>query len=125
MDAVINKTNRARLYGIRRELFDMANSYAGDEHGHIACRLHGISNSVYNIRDIMEVLYPLKNIPAEDRDGREPDKVKPLAQYLDEYVEHEIEIGGMAYHTWEGLFEQALDAYKSTQGVQIRIERVL
>lgn len=62
MNAGVNKMNRARLERIRNELFDMANSYAGDIHGHIACRLHGISNCVYNIRDIMEVLYPLGDI---------------------------------------------------------------
>lgn len=62
-------------------------------------------------------------------------KLKPLAQYLAEYIEHEIETGGidiscqgiemipMAYHTWEGLLEQALDAYESTENVTIKIER--
>ena len=129
MNADVNKTNRARLYGIRKELFDMANSYAGDEHGHIACRLHGISNSVYNIRDIMEVLYPLEATPPDPQHGRD---VKPLAQYLDEYIEHEVELNNVspevgelyAYNSWRELLEQALDAYESTEQVKIRIERV-
>jgi len=165
MNANVNRTNRIRLYGIRKELFNMANSYAGDEHGHIACRLHGISNSVHNIRDIMEVLYPLDGTPAESRYGREPEwtcprcgyrnaannevcmgaemgdgrcgkskpnKVKPLAQYLDEYIEHEAELNNIcaatallyAYNSWRELLEQALDAYESTENVKIRIEKV-
>jgi len=63
---------------------------------------------------------------------REPEKVKPLAQYLDEYIEHEVELGNVeptvaymyAYDSWQQLLEQALDAYKSTEQVKIRIERV-
>jgi len=147
MNAVINKTNRARLYGIHKELFDMANSYADNEHGHIACRLHGISNSVYNIRDIMEVLYPLEGTPPEPQPS-EPEKVKPchpkcktcaklrtpkpLAQYLDEYIEHEVELNNIcaatallyAYNSWRELLEQALDTYESTEQVKVRIEKV-
>lgn len=131
MNTDVNRTNRARLYGIRRELFNMANSYAGNEHGHIACRLHSISNSVYNIRDIMEVLYPLESTPPDPQHGREPDKVKPLAQYLDEYIEHEIDAGNLgvltsdmyAWDSWRELLEQALDAYESTENVTIKIER--
>jgi len=73
-------------------------------------------------------------IPAEDRYGREPEKVKPLAQYLDEYIEHETnggkvsqEIGNLwrHYDSWHELFEQALDAYESTECVKIKIERDL
>lgn len=133
MNAGVNRTNRARLDKIRRELFDMANSYAGDEHGHIACRLHGISNSVYNIRDIMEVLYPVglqTGTPTDPQPNREPEP-KPLAQYLDEYIEHEIELGNIrpavsdlfAYNSWRDLLQQALDAYESTEQVKIRIEK--
>jgi len=82
--------------------------------------------------------------PAESRYGRELEKSKdcdkacddcskhplciykapkPLAQYLDEYIEHET---GMECHygTWRELFEQALDAYESTEQVKIRIGRV-
>lgn len=70
--------------------------------------------------------------PAESRYGREPDKVKPLAQYLDEYIEHEVELDNLdtgvselfAYDSWRELFEQAFDAYESTENVKIRIERV-
>jgi hypothetical protein len=123
MDKFINTANRARLTEIRNELFDIANSYVGDKHGHIACRLHGVSNSVHNIRDIMEVLYPLDNTPAESRYGREPDKVKPLAQYLTEYFEHEL-TNGSDYHSHRELLEEAFDAYESTEQVKIRIERI-
>ena len=74
--------------------------------------------------------------PAEPQHGREPEKVKPLAQYLGEYVEHEVELGNIHiscqgiemmsadYDTWGGLLEQALDAYESTEQVKIRIERI-
>ncbi len=120
MNKEINSRNRTRLSEIRDELFDIANSYAGDEHGHIACRLHGISNSVYNIRDIMEVLYPLENTPSESQHGREP---KPLAEYLADYLETDVDNG--CYHggSWRELLEQALDAYESTENVTIKIER--
>ncbi|MCK5611625.1 hypothetical protein KAR91_57675 [Candidatus Pacearchaeota archaeon] len=62
----------------------------------------------------------------EDRCGREPEKVKPLAQYLVNYIEHEIEIGNinLEYDLWHELLEQALDAYQSTENVKIRIEKV-
>ena len=72
------------------------------------------------------------SIPAEDRYGRGPDKVKPLAQYLDEYIEHEVELGNIspevdelfAYDSWHELLQRALDAYESTEQVKIRIEPV-
>lgn len=72
-----------------------------------------------------------QDTPAESRYGREPDKVKSLAQYLDEYIEHEIELDNIspevselfAYNSWRELFEQALDAYQSTENVTIKIER--
>jgi len=64
-----------------------------------------------------------RNIPAEDRYGREPDKVKSLAQYLAEYFEHEL-TNGSDYRSHHELFEQAIDAYESTENVKIRIERV-
>lgn len=73
-----------------------------------------------------------KSTPADLQHGREPDKVKPLVQYLDEYIECEIEIGNIrpavsdlfAYNSWRELLEQALDAYQSTENVTIKIERV-
>lgn len=68
--------------------------------------------------------------PANPQHGREPDKVKPLAQYLDEYIEHEVEIGNIdpiymyAHDSWRELLEQALDAHESTEQVKIRIEQI-
>ena len=70
--------------------------------------------------------------PANPQHSREPDKVKSLAQYLDEYIEHEAELGNLhhkvaemyAHGSWRELLEQALDAYESTEQVRIRIERV-
>lgn len=55
---------------------------------------------------------------------------KPLAQYLDEYIEHEANIGNIdisvaaleyTYNSWRELLEQALDAYESTENVVIQI----
>ena len=162
MNASVNKTNQIRLDKIHRELFDMANSYAGNEYGHIACRLHSISNSVYNIRDIMKVLCLSDpyGISTEDRYGRDvvsekvklhPDKAerqdcadclyperscsqcinkakesKLLAQYLDEYVNHEYTTGQLigSDRSWRELLEQALDAYEITEQVEIKIEKI-
>ncbi|MCK5608849.1 hypothetical protein KAR91_43655 [Candidatus Pacearchaeota archaeon] len=67
--------------------------------------------------------------PAEDRYGRQLGAVKPLAQYLDEYLDHEAELGNLSYivydkDSWRELLEQALDAYELTENVKIRIERV-
>lgn len=62
---------------------------------------------------------------------------KPLAQYLAEYLEQEKYDFALIEHAYgdetlkiditdlKDNIEQALDAYESTQGVQIRIERVL
>ena len=102
-----------------------------------------------------------KPIPTESQHGREPDKVKPecktckgfkdkyciqtgtmipcpdcqkvkpLAQYLSEYIYHHIQSHGqhicidvhhIAYESWSELLQQALDAYESTEQVKIRIE---
>ncbi len=48
--------------------------------------------------------------------------IKPLAQYLGEYLEHEM-IDNSDCDTWVALLEQALDAYQSTENVTIKIER--
>ena len=48
-----------------------------------------------------------------------PEKVKPLAQYLVEYLHHEI-----VYDVDRELLEQALDAYQSTENVTIKIKPV-
>jgi len=70
----------------------------------------------------------LSSIPPNQH-GRKPNKVKPLAQYLAEYVEQEVEVapaGRVTFliESWRELLEQALDAYESTENVKIRIERV-
>ena len=68
--------------------------------------------------------------PAESQYGHKPDKVKPLAQYLDEYITYETEEAYPLIDTksglvsWCELLKQALDAYESTEQVKIRIERV-
>jgi hypothetical protein len=89
--------------------------------------------SVWPLKALRETISEAEQaIPAEDRYGREPDKIKPLAQYLDEYIEHEAELGNVeptvaymyAYKSWRELLEQALDAYESTERVKIRIEKV-
>ena len=46
VDKTTNKLNQKRLDKIHKELFTMANSYSGDEYGHIACRLHIICNYI-------------------------------------------------------------------------------
>ena len=51
----------------------------------------------------------------------EPDKVKPLAQYLDECIQRSILVVGD--YSLQPLLEQALDAYQSTENVTIKIER--
>lgn len=61
--------------------------------------------------------------PTKSRYGREPDKVKPLAEYLAEYVEP-LDHSNSYIIGWRELLEQALDAYESTENVKIRIERV-
>ncbi len=51
-----------------------------------------------------------------------PEKVKPLAQYLGEYIDYETgEVGHDASDWWCKLFIQALDAYESTENVVIQI----
>lgn len=66
--------------------------------------------------------------PPEPQHGREP-KPKPLAQYLSEYIDHELcsntdHAPCSAHGTWHELLEQALEAYESTEQVKIRIEQV-
>ena len=78
--------------------------------------------------------------PPEPQHGREPDKVKPLAQYLAKYIEHE-HTEGEGYAAYfinsypdgsvnldigclRAVLEQALDAYQSTENVTIKIERI-
>ena len=68
--------------------------------------------------------------PPNSQHDHEPDKVKPLAQYLLEYVDCEVERSARdplyvhPYNSPLELLEQALDAYESTENVTIKIERV-
>ena len=50
------------------------------------------------------------------------DKVTPLAQYLEEYIGHEL--ADNADDSWREFFERALTAYEDMQGVQIEIKRL-
>jgi len=91
----------------------------------------GVDIKAVVIAVIDEAVIPIRGIPAEDRHGCKPDKVKPLAQYLGEYLATGINrthgAGMPVDFTEDGLkpiFEQALDAYESTENVKIRIERV-
>ncbi|MCK5615774.1 hypothetical protein KAR91_78650 [Candidatus Pacearchaeota archaeon] len=61
--------------------------------------------------------------PCPNCQSQEPDKVKPLAQYLGEYIEYEM-IDNADCDTWIALLEQALDAYESTKSVKMRIEKI-
>ena len=51
-----------------------------------------------------------------------PHRLKPLAQYLSEYVEP-LDHYNSYIIGWRALLEQALDAYQSTENVTIKIER--
>lgn len=59
MDKYINLANQKRLEEIYCELFTMANTYAGDEYGHIACRLHHIHNGLMDIEKLMKTTVSL------------------------------------------------------------------
>ena len=78
----------------------------------------------------------MTNTPSKPQHSREPGKVKSLAQYLAEYLNHgrydfaliddrygdtaiEIDIVDL-----KNNIEQALDAYESTENVKIKIDRV-
>ena len=84
-----------------------------------------------DIKAVVEVVLDKaqdKATPPDPQHGRD---VKPLAQYLDEYIEHEVELVNVQsdirlyeYDSWREMLEQALDAYESTEQVKIRIERV-
>jgi len=62
--------------------------------------------------------------PADPQHGREPEKVKPLAQYLSEYLDYQGNILPADMDSLRDIFEQALDAYESTEQVKIRIEPI-
>jgi hypothetical protein len=74
-----------------------------------------------NLRDAVADFFRVieTGTSVEDRYGREPDKVKPLAQYL---FEHDCEYAGVR-SSYE-YFQRTLDAYESTEQVKIRIEKV-
>ena len=89
----------------------------------------GPSNPKGLIQCIEEELKPHGTPPAKPQHGREPDKVKPLAQYLAEYLDHDM-VQRKTIYVWsdikkmKAIVEQALDAYQSTENVTIKIERV-
>jgi len=61
-------------------------------------------------------------IPAESRYGHEPDKVKPLAQHLGEYLAP-LDHSNSYIIGWCDLLKHALDTYESTENVKIKIEK--
>ena len=174
MNARINTMNLMKLSNLHLDLFDMANSYAGDKYGVIAVQIHYLANLLLDVSKILEPLFfGQSNISADPQHSREPDKVKPcltcggdkkvwnegqgsgyiagsvntrgwqpcpdcqnqkpskvkpLAQYLAEYIEHECGMVDVfttsGAISWRELLEQALDAYQSTENVTIKIERV-
>lgn len=93
----------------------------------VETRLQSYLTNENAIRFVLKALDTIKATPVEPKHGREPEKVKPLAQYLAEYINHEYVTGELigSNKTWQEFMGQALDAYESTQGVQIRIEKVL
>ena len=85
----------------------------------VQTRLQSYLNNENAIRFVSEALNKIQATPPEPQHGREPDKVKPLAQYLTEY---NCEHTGSRF--CREYFQQALDAYQSTENVTIKIERV-
>ena len=57
---------------------------------------------------------------------------KPLAQFLDEYIQHEYDEDNIgegvnilyAWDSWLELLEQAIEAYQSTEQVTIEITKL-
>jgi hypothetical protein len=75
------------------------------------CGAYGVTGDVGDLEDAIEAAiktYTVKSDP------------KPLAQYLAEYVEHEL-IDNNDSGSWRELFGQALDAYESTESAVIQI----
>ena len=129
----------------------MKNEYWVDDDGYIA---YGTGDNYVTVAEIIDSQHvePLtkiieaqaqENTPPDPQHGREPEHgtlvcelpaPKPLAQYLGEYIEYEIEDNNIdsdagsdalfLWQTWQQLLEQALDAYESIENVKIRIERV-
>lgn len=89
------------------------------------CAVCGTSPSTDNPIDCTDFEPRPQGTPAESRYGRDvkSDKVKPLAQYLVDYLQHEHPVGFNRLF-WKRIIEQALDAYESTEQVKIRIERI-
>ena len=105
----------------------------------MCCAICGTNPSTDNAIDCKDFELRPQSIPAEDRYGRKPDKVKSLARHLGEYLEYEHEDydkgisfidsypdGSINFDiaALESVLKHALDAYESTQNVKIRIERV-
>ena len=90
----------------------------------VQTRLQSYLNNENAIRFVSGALNKIHDTPSDSQHGREPDKVKPLAQYLAEYLNHEGDILPADIGNSKDLLEQALDAYQSTERVKIRIEPV-
>ena len=70
-----------------------------------------------------EIYKHLFGTSPDPQHGREPNKVKSLAQYLGEYIYHEL-CPGTVHGSWYKLLQQALDAYESTENVKIKVEKI-
>ena len=82
-----------------------------------------------NMRSCWDVKSSNLPLSADERYGKgvKPGS-KPLAQYLDEYIEAEWWKGNVdshlyAHNSWRELLEQALDAYQNAENVRIKIEK--
>jgi len=89
----------------------------------VQTRLQSYLGNENAIQFVLKVLNKVQSTSAESRYGREPDKVKSLAQYLNEYLKYELETSTLII-TGRELLEQALDAYESTERVKIEIKKV-
>ena len=52
-----NKTGMERALELREELFSIANSYAGEETGYVACMLHEACNAIVRAKKTLDGTY--------------------------------------------------------------------
>ncbi len=88
----------------------------------IETRLSRYLNNENAIQFVSAALYKvgrklIQATPPDPQHGHESEKVKPLAQYL-------AVVSDMERPKTQAFFQQALDAYESTENVTIKIERV-